>query len=119
MITGTHDRRQVVDARLAFSGDVHLATAFGLTGSILEIENEAVAGAYLHQALYGAISACQRLLPFGQSAAMKLLWELKPTILEIARESSYSKFDDLWNLQPMLEITSMRHPHLETRLFIS
>jgi urease accessory protein len=119
LITGTHDRRQVVDARLAFSGDVHLATAFGLTGSILEIENEAVAGAYLHQALYGAISACQRLLPFGQSAAMKLLWELKPTILEIARESSYSKFDDLWNLQPMLEITSMRHPHLETRLFIS
>jgi urease accessory protein len=119
LMSDLHDQGRPVDARSAFSGDAHLATAFGLVGSMLAIQNEAVVGAYIHQALYGAVSACQRLLPFGQSAAMKLLWELKPTILEIVRESSYLKFDDLWNSQPMLDIASMRHPHLETRLFIS
>ena len=102
---------------LAYQGDAHLATAFGLTGAALAIEPRTVASAYLHQAVFGMISACQRLLPLGQSSAMRLLWELKPAMIAAAEAAATS--DDLWNVQPMLEIASMRHPHLATRLFIS
>lgn len=107
------------DARLALPGPAHFATAFGRLSSILGIGAADSAAALLHQSLYGAISACQRLLPLGQSAAAVLLWELKPRILQLVREVTDRQPDDLWNPQPLLEIASMRHPRLSTRLFIS
>lgn len=108
----------VGDPRLHYGGEAHLSTAFGLVGSTLKIDPATVAATYLHQSLFGAISACQRLLPFGQSAAMRLLWSFKPQILDVVRQAQ-AEPDELWSLQPMLEIASMRHPHLHTRLFIS
>jgi urease accessory protein len=108
--------------RLEFRGDVHLAAAFGRVGAALRIDASMVAAAYLHQSVFGAISACQRLLPFGQTAAMKLLWSLKPRIRQAALGASGLRPKDLsniWNIQPLLEIASMRHPQLTTRLFIS
>jgi urease accessory protein len=105
--------------RLRWAGSAHLATAFGSVGAALEIEPTTVAAAFLHQSIFGAISACQRLLPFGQSSAMKLLWELKTLIAQIADEAATATMDEHWTLQPMLDIASMRHPHLTTRLFIS
>jgi urease accessory protein len=103
----------------AFHGDAHLATAFGSTSAALQLNAEAVTAAYLHQSLFGAVSACQRLLPLGQSAAMQLLWELKPEITNTVAKARTAKPEDFWNTQPMLDIASMRHPFLPTRLFIS
>jgi urease accessory protein len=100
-------------------GDVHLATAFGLAGAALDMEPAMVASAYLHQTIFGAISACQRLMPLGQFSAMRLLWALKPGMIEAVEAAGTATNEGLWNLQPMLEIASMRHPHLTTRLFIS
>jgi urease accessory protein len=104
---------------LGFAGDCHLAIAFGYTGAALNLDAEIVAAAYLHQALFGAVSACQRLLPLGQSAATRLLWALKPQIAKTVDEAAAASIEDLWNIQPMLEIASLRHPQLTTRLFIS
>jgi urease accessory protein len=102
-----------------YAGDAHLGLAFGLTGSALMLDSGMVAAAYLHQTLFGAISVCQRLLPFGQSAAMHLLWDLKPQIAETVEQAKTATLDDLWNVQPALDLASMRHPQLTTRLFIS
>jgi urease accessory protein len=104
---------------LEYRGDAHLATAFGLAGAALNLEPTLVAAAYLHQAVFGAISVCQRLLPFGQSSAMQLLWMLKADMMQAVEKAATAINDELWNSQPMLEIASMRHPHLTTRLFIS
>jgi urease accessory protein len=104
---------------LPYQGDAHLATAFGLAGAALDLRPRLVAAAYLHQSLFGAISVCQRLLPFGQSSAMQLLWSLKAEIVHAVETAATAANDELWNPQPMLEIASMRHPHLTTRLFIS
>jgi urease accessory protein len=100
-------------------GDAHLSAAFGRVSGALGMSANAAAAACLHQALYGAISCCQRLMPFGQSAAMRLLWTLKPVMLEAVNTAADSKREELWNVQPILEIASMRHPQLSTRLFIS
>jgi urease accessory protein len=104
---------------LNLAGDTHIATAFGRAGAELGLEKTTVAAAYLHSALFGAVSVCQRLLPLGQSAAMRFLWQLKPRIVETVKHAANARPDDLWNLQPLLEIGSMRHPQLTTRLFIS
>lgn len=108
------------DERLRFTGPAHLCTAFGLVGAVLGASAEQAAGAYLHQALFGAVSACQRLMPLGQSAAMQLLWRLKPQVVATLEEAcGCAEIETVRSLQPMLEIVSMRHPLLHTRLFIS
>ena len=112
----------IPNRKLSIPGDAHLATAFGLVGCAIGAGPELAAAAFLHQTLFSAVSGCQRLLPLGQTRAMRLLWALKPAMAEVvqtAMSASSGEPPDLWNLQPSLEIASMRHPHLATRLFIS
>jgi len=93
--------------------EVHLAAAFGRAGRALQVSARTAAAAYLHQSLAGLISACQRLLPLGQRQASALLWNLKPAILSAVEGPLAYCF------LPALEIGSMRHPGLPTRLFVS
>ncbi|MFC6646488.1 urease accessory protein UreF [Granulicella cerasi] len=108
------------DERLRYPGDGHLAAAFGLVAAVLGIGAAEAAGAYLHQTLFGSVSACQRLLPLGQTVAMQLLWSMKPRMMAVIEQACAApQWETLWNLQPALEVASMRHPQLHTRLFIS
>jgi len=92
------------------------AVAFGTAGRHLTIPGTEMATAYLQQSVSGAISVFQRLLPFGQIAASRLLWSLRDDIrAAVAR----AKTSDVSCFTPLLELGSMRHGSLETRLFIS
>jgi urease accessory protein len=93
--------------------ELHYCVAFGAAGAVLGIAEDAVALAYLHQSMAGFISACQRLMPLGQAAASKILWNLKPAIARA------SQCKEVWCFSPYPELASMRHGSLETRLFIS
>ena len=101
--------------------DVHHCTAFGLTCAALGIEEEATLLAYGHQSLANLISACQRLLPVGQSQATMTLWELKPILAELVTRARNDDFDnnEFACFAPLVEVGSMRHPRLTTRLFIN
>ena len=96
--------------------DVHQCLAFGLTAGALGLPETVTALAYLHQNLMGLVSACQRLMPLGQQQASILLWRLKPAIAEAATRDDV---DAAVSFTPLLDIASMRHPALMTRLFIS
>ncbi|MBI1786029.1 MAG: hypothetical protein HYR60_00485 [Acidobacteria bacterium] len=98
---------------------VYPSTAFGLAGAVLGLEEEATVLAFLHQATAGSISACQRLLPLGQTRAARLLWDLKPLILELAAQSRAANPGEVPSFPALLELGAMRHPDLSTRLFIS
>ena len=93
--------------------NLHYCIAFGAAGAALDIPIDAVALAYLNQSIAGLVSACQRLMPLGQAAASKILWNLKPVIARISQSEEAACFS------PYLELASMRHGSLETRLFIS
>jgi urease accessory protein len=99
----------------------HYCTAFGLTGAVLGVDEDTVVLAYLHQSLAGLISTCQRLLPLGQSQASAMLWRLKPTLLAVATASEGLALhpESIAVCTPLLDLGSMRHPYLTTRLFIS
>lgn len=99
--------------------DAHYATAFGYAGRMLGVEEELTAAVYLQQMLNGLVSACQRLMPLGQQRAARLLWNLKPAILETARASALADPDAAPSFTPLVEMASMRHVALATRLFIS
>ena len=101
--------------------EVHHCAAFGLAGAALGIEEEATLLAYSHQSLANLISACQRLLPLGQTQATRMLWELKPMLADLVGRAQESGFDldECACSAPIVEAASMRHPSLKTRLFIS
>lgn len=122
--------------------DVHHCTAFGLAAGALGLDEGATINAYLHQSLSGLISACQRLMPLGQTRAQQILWSLKPAIVAAAasydieggafnddsviRDSDNAateEFDGVCNevccFTPLLDLASMRHTTQTTRLFIS
>ncbi len=101
------------------SVEIHHAPAFGLTAGALGWNEDDAALAYLQQSLMGAVSACQRLMPLGQSGASALLWDLQETIFEAAKASSAVDLDEISSFAPLLDLASMRHPILSTRLFIS
>jgi urease accessory protein len=100
-------------AHCVLETNLHYCIAFGAAGAAFAIPADAVVPAYLNQAIAGLVSACQRLMPLGQSAASRILWNLKPTIARLSHSEEASCFS------PYLELASMRHGSLETRLFIS
>ena len=93
--------------------------AFGLAGGALEFGEESVVVAYLHQSVASLVSACQRLLPLGQTEATRILWNLKPTMIETVDRSLAAHLDDVCCFNPLLDWGAMEHPALGTRLFIS
>lgn len=108
-------------AALEASVDIHHATAFGLVGAALEIDEEAALSVYLQQAVISLISACQRLMPLGQVQAAQILWALKTELLVSSQKSRGADLegDASYCFPGLVEIAGMRHPTLSTRLFIS
>ena len=101
----------VANTQIATS--LHYSIAFGVAAAQLAIDEDAAVLAYLQQSVAGLVSACQRLMPLGQVAAARVVWNLKPAIERASAQKEISCFT------PLPEIASMRHPLLETRLFIS
>ena len=110
-----------IAAAQATETDIHHCAAFGLAGAALGIDEESTLLAYGHQSLSNLISACQRLLPLGQTQATRMLWDLKPLLAELVRRAQENDFDidKVACFAPLVEVGSMRHPALPTRLFIS
>jgi urease accessory protein len=93
--------------------NLHYCIAFGAAGAAFGIPVDAVVLAYLNQSIAGLVSSCQRLMPLGQAAASRIMWNLKPAIARASLSKEASCFN------PYLELASMRHGSIETRLFIS
>ncbi len=101
--------------------DVHHACAFGLCAGVLSLDEDATVLAYLQQTIISLVAACQKLMPLGQTQAAQLLWRLKPALVAAA-ENSVSASIDLDTacvFAPLIDLASMRHPTLATRLFMS
>jgi|SRR5579875_362362 len=118
---GTPRLQQALQVSKEHKGDIHYSVAFGLCGGVLVPAENAIVLAYLQQSLFGLVSACQRLLPLGQQQASRIVWRLKATLMMVAQQSEglALNIDDVALFTPLLDVGSMRHPTLPTRLFIS
>ena len=113
--------------------DIHYPVAFGLVGGRLALGEEETVLAYLQQSTMGLLSACLRLLPIGQGRTSEILWGLGDMFVAIASASRSALPSTLgakeldWQqflagcstFAPLVELGSMRHPTLSTRLFVS
>lgn len=98
---------------------VHHAPVVGLASAVLAFKEEQVVLGYLHQLVANLVSASQRLLPVGQHEATKLLWDVKPAIVEATLASRTCAPEAVASFIPLLDWGAMEHPALATRLFIS
>jgi urease accessory protein len=104
----------------AASRETHHSLAFGLISGLLKAEAQQTGLAYLQQTTTGLVSACQRLLPLGQSQASQILWRLHPIVVRVVENSEVAaNTQDIASFTALVDLASMRHPALTTRLFIS
>jgi urease accessory protein len=108
---------EATDTVSASGAEVHLAACFGFVAGALGIEAHIAAAAYLQQSMTALVSACQRLLPLGQTQAHQILWNLKPAILAAVERVGEPGLAN--SFTPLLDVASARHATLYTRLFMS
>ena len=100
-------------------GAAHYCLAFGLVSGFFGFDERRTVLTFLHQSIASMVSACQRLLPLGQTEAARILWSVKPLIVETVDLSSSYGCDDARSFSPLLDWGAMEHPALSTRLFVS
>jgi len=111
--------REAREASLESGSLIHQSAAFGLVSSSLGFEETRAVLAYLHQMSACLMSACQRMMPLGQTEATRILWNLKTAIVEVAANSASLTLETVSCTMPLLDWGAMEHPALVTRLFIS
>jgi urease accessory protein len=103
----------------AFPGVMAYPVAVGALAGQHGIDPHAVACAYLQAFTANLISAAVRLVPLGQSAGLRVLAALEPTILATATEAAHASLDDLGGCAFRSDLAAMRHETQYTRLFRS
>lgn len=106
----------------AVAGEItpgHHPVVFGMIGGILRWDALDMTGAYLYSMSAALVGAALRLLPLGQLAGQRILWNVRPLIGRLAQDAQHKTQDDIWSFAPAVEIASMRHELLEARLFRS
>lgn len=97
----------------------HHAIAYGLVAAAASIELPIALLGFLHAYVVGQVSAAVRLIPLGATEGQLTIHLLHPHLLEIVEFAQYANLDDLAAFTPGLDIRSMQHERLYSRLFIS
>ena len=97
----------------------HHPIVFGMIGGMLGWDALKMTGAYLHSTSAALVGAALRLLPLGQLAGQRIVWNVRPLIATLAEEAQDKHEADMWSFAPALEIASMNHELLDARLFRS
>jgi len=92
------------------------AIVFGLVAQSLGLDPESTLLAYLYTVLTGLVAAALRLVPLGQSDGQRLLHELAPLGRELIAQYGALSPEDAWSSTPGLDIRSMQHERLYSRL---
>src|SRR5215510_6593121 len=97
----------------------HHAPVFGLVAQHLGCDRESTLLAYLYTVLTGLVAAALRLVPLGQSDGQRLLHELAPLGLDLIAQYGELQPENAWSATPGLDIRSMQHERLYSRLYRS
>jgi urease accessory protein len=81
------------------------------------IDEDTTAAAYLQAMAANLISAAVRLVPLGQTAGLRVLAALEPTVVTVAAGTRDATLDELGGSCFRSDIAAMRHETQHTRLF--
>ena len=93
--------------------------AFGQLARQQGVPEDDAVRAMLHALAANLVSAAVRLVPLGQTAGLRILHALEPTIEQLATETQSATLDDIGSACFRADIAAMRHETQHTRLFRS
>lgn len=97
----------------------HHAIAYGLVTQSASIDLHTSLLGYLHAYVVGQVSAAIRLIPLGATDGQLVIQAVHPELVEIATLVECAEPGNLGNFTPGLDIRSMQHERLYSRLFVS
>ncbi len=97
----------------------HYAVTYGMYAAQCEFELDDVLAAFLYSSTSSLIHNAVRAIPLGQSAGVQAIYSLLDPINEAVELLKNKTIDDLSNSSVGIELASMEHEHLHSRLFIS
>ncbi len=97
----------------------HHAVMFGAVCGSAGITDRDAMLTYLYSAVSSLVSAGVRLIPIGHGDGQAAIHELIPLIARLTSKAERLGEADIASFAPAIEVRSMRHEHLHTRLFKS
>ena len=107
--------RATVDGRCAGN----YAVAFGVAAADAGVSPMEALLAFLHAGLVGLVGVATRIIPLGQLDAQRILAGARPQVVADATHALGLALDDLSAPATVLDIASMRHERLYSRLCMS
>lgn len=97
----------------------HYPVVYGIYTAMLGVEARMSVETFLYSSITALVQNAVRAVPLGQMSGVKTTYTLLPVIQETAQQVMGFTLDDLDNNSIGLEIASMKHEFLHSRLFIS
>jgi urease accessory protein len=98
-------------------GALPYPVAFGAFARAQSVPEDPATLGFLHAFAANLISAAVRLVPLGQTAGLRTLASLEPTVMEVAAGSARAGLDEIGGACLRSDIAAMRHETQHTRLF--
>lgn len=125
LLSAVHDIFDAIDLKDHDRGvregvcEGHYAVIFGAAAARIGVaESEAVL-VYLHTSLANVTSVAARLIPLGQIEAQRIIWRSWPFLLELTTAAQNTDLDLIGTATVGLDLASMQHERLHTRLCMS
>jgi urease accessory protein len=120
-------------ARVFFAGDIpavyskiadtqipyHYAIVYGVVACLLELPKKQTLDTYVYANLASLVSVASRIIPLGQNDAQSILFRLSKRFSEMNVNYEELSIDQISTFAPGLEIASMEHEILYSRLCMS
>lgn len=97
----------------------HYSIVYGIYTALLGVNVKMALETFLYSSITALVQNAVRAVPLGQMSGVKTIFSLLPVIQETASHVMALNLDDLDNNSIALEIASMKHEFLHSRLFIS
>lgn len=97
----------------------HYAMMYGMYTATIHISREMAILSFLHSSLSALVHNGVRAIPLGQRDGVYIIHQLQTEIEQAAKKIAVSTLDDVSNAAISIELGSMEHQYLYTRLFIS
>ena len=94
----------------------HHAVVFGMAAHEFGLPESSALPAFLYAIASGLAAAAIRLVPLGQSDGQRLLHDLQPYCARLVQRFAHIDPEDAWSGTPGLDIRSMQHERLYSRL---
>lgn len=98
---------------------INSTLAYGLILARLGVGKRRALESFVFSLINGFIQSGIKLIPLGNTEGQQLFMNLKEAMVQCVTVSLEKNYEDIMNFSPGLDLASMKHESLETRLYMS